>query len=72
MEPPADPDDVFAGLVGGAMGIAEIAADGVLNLLAAVEQPKNDKERHHRGDKIGVGDFPRAAVVARRARPSSL
>ena len=48
----------------GSGGIFEISADGFLNLLAGVEQPEDDEERHHGGDEVGVGDFPRAAVVA--------
>ena len=29
-----------------------------------VQQPHQQEERHHRGDEIGIGDLPRAAVVA--------
>ncbi len=45
-------------------GILEISADGVLHLLAAVQQPEHDEQRHHGGDEVRVGHFPRAAVMA--------
>ena len=45
-------------------GILEISADGVLHLLAAVQQPEPDEQGHHGGDEIRVGHFPRAAMVA--------
>ena len=45
-------------------GVFEVSADGFLNLLAGVEQPEDDEERHHGGDEIGIGDFPGAAVMA--------
>src|ERR1039458_1054257 len=51
----------FLGVAG---GVFEISANGFLNLLAGAEEPENDKERHHGGDEIGVGDLPCAAVVA--------
>ena len=48
-------------------GILEIAADGFLDLLAAVHQPEHDEQGHHGGHEIGIGDFPGAAVVAAMA-----
>jgi hypothetical protein len=35
-----------------------------LNLFTAVHQPEHDEQSHHGGDKIGIGNFPRAAMVA--------
>ena len=29
-----------------------------------VEQPQQEKERHHRGDEVGIGDLPGATMVA--------
>ena len=58
------PDHVGADFFRGAGGVLEVSADGFLNLLAGVQQPEDDEERHHGGDEIGVGDFPCAAVVA--------
>ena len=55
---------VGADFLGVAGGVFEISANGFLNLLAGVEKPENDKERHHGGDEIGVGDLPCAAMVA--------
>jgi len=54
---------VGADFFGCARGIFEISADGLLNLLARVEQPENDEQRHHRSDKVGIRDLPRAPVV---------
>ena len=45
-------------------GILEISADGLLDLLAGAEQPEHDEQGHHGGDEIGVGHFPRTAVMA--------
>jgi hypothetical protein len=55
-----------ADFLGRAGGIAEIAADRLLDVLAA-EQPQDYKQRHHGGHKIRVGDFPGSAVVASMA-----
>ncbi len=46
------------------VGILEVAAHGDLNLLAAVHQPKHDEQRHHRRHEVGIGHFPRAAMMA--------
>src|SRR5262249_44395822 len=43
--------------------IAKIRADRFFHLLAAVQQPEHDKQRHHRGDEIGVSDLPCPAVM---------
>ncbi len=43
--------------------IAEIATHGLLDLFTAAQQPQHDKQRHHRGDKIGEGNLPRPAMV---------
>ena len=56
--------DVRSQLFGGAVGILEVAADGLLYLLAGVEQPEDDEQSHHGGDEIGVGDLPGATVMA--------
>ena len=32
--------------------------------LLRIQQPQHDEQRHHRGDEIGVSDFPCAAVMA--------
>ena len=33
------------------------------HFFGGAHQPKHDEESHHGSDKIGVGDFPGAAVV---------
>ena len=58
------PDHVAADFLRRSGGILEISADGVLHLLAAVQQPEHDEQRHHGGHEIGVGHFPRAAMMA--------
>ena len=58
------PVDGAAGLFAVARGIVEVAGDGFFDLLAGVQQPEDDEERHHGGDEVGVGDLPRAAVMA--------
>ena len=55
---------VGANLLRGAGRIFEISANCLLHLLAAVEQPEHDEQCHHGGDKVGIGDFPRAAMMA--------
>ncbi len=59
-----DPAMLDADFLGVAGGVFEVSANGFLNLLAGVEEPEDDKEGHHGGDEIGVGDLPCAAVVA--------
>jgi hypothetical protein len=44
-------------------GILEISANSLLHLVAAIHQPKHDKQRHHRGNKIGIHHLPRATMV---------
>ena len=56
-----------ADVVGFTVGVGEVSADGLLDLLTAAQQPKDDEERHHGGDEIRVGYFPGAAVMARVA-----
>src|SRR5260370_39350637 len=51
---------LFAGC---AAGISEIASHGLLNGLTGAHQPEDDKERHHGGYEIGVGNLPRAAMM---------
>ena len=45
-------------------GIGKIAADGLFDLFAAVQQPENNEQRHHGRNKIRVGHLPGAAMVA--------
>jgi len=45
-------------------GILEISADGVLHLLAAVQQPEHDEQGHHGRNEIRVGHFPGSAMMA--------
>ena len=45
-------------------GIAEVAGDARLDRLALADEPHHQEERHHRGHEVGVGDLPRAAVMA--------
>ena len=59
-----EPRCAVAHLLGSAGGILEISADRLLHLLAAVQQPQHDEQRHHGGDEIRVGHLPGAAVVA--------
>jgi hypothetical protein len=33
-------------------------------LLAAVHKPENDEQRHHCSNEIGIGNFPRAPMMA--------
>ena len=43
----------------------EIIGDALALLLGRrAEQPQQQEERHHRGHEIGIGDLPRAAVMA--------
>ena len=43
----------------------EEVGDALLVALGGrAEQPHQQEERHHRGDEVGVGDLPRAAVLA--------
>ena len=51
-------------MLAAALGIVEVAGDGLLHLGRGVHQPEDDEEGHHGGDEVGVGDLPRAAVVA--------
>ncbi len=48
----------------GAHGIVEVAGHGLFHLVAGTHQPQHDKQRHHGGNKVGVGHLPCAAVVA--------
>src|SRR5437588_12606778 len=57
-----------AHFVGCAGRIAEISGDGFSHGLAGVEQPEHDKERHHGGDEICIGNLPGAAVVSTMTR----
>ena len=50
--------------LGTASGIAEITADGFLNLPATVHQPKDDEECHHCGHKVRIRDLPGASMVS--------
>ena len=52
-----------AGLTALSGGILKIAAHRFLHFFARAQQPQNDKQRHHRSDEIGIGDFPGAAVL---------
>jgi hypothetical protein len=48
--------------------ISEVAAHRLLYLrLAAAQEPQHDEQRHHGGDKVGIGNLPRAAVMAAMA-----
>ncbi len=49
---------------GGTGGIFEVTGHCLLDRLAGVHEPENDKQRHHRRNKIGVGNLPGAAVMA--------
>ena len=42
------------------------AKDNSLLLVRRAEEPHHQEEGHHRGDEIGVGDLPCAAVMAVR------
>ena len=43
----------------------EVILDALLvELRRRTEQPHQQEERHHRGDEVGVGDLPCAAVMA--------
>ena len=35
----------------------------LLLFAGCVQQPQQQEKRHHRGDEVGVGDFPGAAMV---------
>src|SRR3546814_18211251 len=35
-----------------------------LRLVRRAEQPHQEEEGHHRGDEVGIGDLPRAALMA--------
>src|SRR5437870_3827373 len=61
-------DVLAAHFVGCAGRIAEISGDGFSHGLAGVEQPEHDKERHHGGDEICIGNLPGAAVVSTMTR----
>ena len=39
------------------------AKDNSLFLVCCPEEPHQEKECHHRGNEIGIGDLPRTAVV---------
>ena len=39
------------------------AKDNSLFFIGRTEEPHEQKERHHRCDEIGIGHFPRAAMV---------
>ena len=40
------------------------AKDNSLLFIRGAEEPHQQKERHHRGHKVGIGHLPSAAVVA--------
>jgi len=44
--------------------IFEIPSHCNLSLLAAVQQPEHNEQRHHGGHEIRIGDFSRASMVA--------
>jgi hypothetical protein len=44
-------------------GIPKITGNGLPHRLAGIQQPKHDKEGHHRGHEIGVGDLPCTAMM---------
>ena len=44
--------------------VAEVAGDAGLDRLALPDDPHDEEEGHHRGDEVGVGHLPGAAVVA--------
>src|SRR5262252_7269369 len=54
---------VAADLLRVSCGVFKISAHGLLNLLAAVHEPKHDEEGHHCRHEIGIGHFPRASMV---------
>ena len=68
-------DDTGAELVLAALGndparagkdarLAEVMGDHRLVLaIGRAEEPEHEKERHHGGDEVGIGDFPGAAVM---------
>src|SRR5690606_24750049 len=57
-----------AGLAEARGGRREIFGKPLLLLRRCyVEQPEQQEKRHHRGYKVGVGDLPRAAVMAMAA-----
>jgi hypothetical protein len=44
----------------------EIIGDAALLFrCGGVDQPHQEEERHHRGDEVGIGHLPRAAMMAR-------
>ena len=43
--------------------VLEITADGLLHFFARAQQPKDDEERHHGRDEIGVSHFPSPAML---------
>ena len=57
---------IASGEIGFSGGIVEISCHRLAHMLAGIHEPEDDEERHHRGDEVGVGDLPRAAVVAVR------
>ena len=45
-------------------GIAKISPHSLLYIGAGAQKPKDDEERHHGGDKIGIRHFPSPSVMA--------
>ena len=56
----------------GAGWIFEVSCDRFFYRLAGVQQPQHNEQCHHGGDKICIGDFPCAAMVAGMAALSFL
>src|SRR5579871_795125 len=43
--------------------VAKVAADCLANVPCRAHKPKHDEERHHGGNKIGIGNLPGASPV---------
>ena len=56
--------EIAANHLGGARWILKISADGFLHLLAGIEQPEHDEQRHHRGHEVCVRNLPGSAVMS--------
>src|SRR4030095_15018210 len=44
--------------------VLEVLGDGGLHRVVLAHDPEHDEERPHRGDEVGVGDLPGAAMMA--------
>ena len=58
-------DALFRGLGIGQLHRVEIGCERRLGLrIGGVDQPHDEKERHHRRHEVGIGNLPGAAMVA--------